>query len=126
MPKLVPDDSSMLGNSQSLPHFQIISSRCKSTLPSTMSEFISTGDLSIIHINARSLHQNFDSITTFVCKEGIKVDLLLISESWLKPDVVCCYELPGYKMLHSIPAGNITGKGCAMYIKETFFPTAKF
>ena len=126
MPKLVPDDLPILSNlPTSLPYFQAISSRCKATLPSTMPEILSRGHLSIVHINAQSLHRNFDAITTFICKEKINVDLLLLSETWLRPDLVSCYQIAGYEMLHSIPANNITGKGCAMYIKNTIFPHCK-
>lgn len=126
MPKLLPDDSPVLSNFQTnLPCFQTISSRCKVSLPSAISEPFSQGNLSIVHLNARSLHQNFDAITSFVYKEGLNIDLLLISETWLKPDLVCCYQIDGYEMFHSIPADNVTGKGCAMYIKKEISPYCK-
>ena len=113
----------MLGNLDvCLLCLQTISSRCKSFHPSVIPHLLTQGDLSIIHINARSLHQNFDDITTLVTKEGLNVDVLLLSETWLKPDLVSCYLMDGYEMLHSIPADHVTGKGCAMYIKKSIFP----
>ena len=59
-----------------------------------------------------------------VTKESIHVDFLLLSETWLKADLESCYQIDGYEMLHSIPA-DVTGKGCAMYIKKGIFPYCK-
>ena len=119
----MPDDSPILANiSLTVPHLQSVSSRCKMILPSSIPHVFDTTDLSLVHINARSLHQSFDSITSLVTRENVKVDILMLSETWVNPDVIDCYQIDGYEMLHSIPYGNVTGKGCAMYIKKEIFP----
>ena len=119
----MPDDSPVLANiPTTLPCLQSISSSCKTILPSSLSHHIAQNDLTILHINSRSLHQNFDAITSLVSKENVSIDCLLLSETWVKPDVAQCYTIDGYEMLHSIPTANVTGKGCAIYIKNALFP----
>ena len=119
----MPDDSPILASIPSaVPHLQSVSSRCKTLLPSSLPRFLDKSDVSLVHINARSLHQNFDLIISFVTKENVTADFLMLSETWLKPDIANCYQIDGYDMLHSIPTGSVTGKGCAIYIKKDLFP----
>ena len=93
-------------------------------MPSQSSRLIGQG-LSILHINARSLHQSFHEIVTLVAKNSHTAHFILCSETWLD-DILCSsYELHGYEMIHSIPECNFIGKGCAMYIRQDIFPFCK-
>ena len=123
---MIPDHTFSLENIQtSIPHLHSLSSNCATYTPSDSSKFFSGGDLSIIHINARSLHQTFNDILTLISHVKHKSDFILISETWLDKNVTSCYQLDGYEMLHAIPDANITGKGCAIYVKKSIMPFCK-
>ena len=83
------------------------------------------GDITFLHINARSLHQSFNDIVTLVTREKHNADFIMISETWLDPSLTANYAIVGYEMIHSIPDNCITGKGSAIYVSKRFFPFCK-
>lgn len=81
--------------------------------------------LSFLHLNAQSLKKNHDDIVTLIHKKGIKMDFIMISETWLEPELEDGYIIPGYELVHAIDKENIRGKGSAIYIKTDIFPFCK-
>ena len=120
MSRLLPDDSPILGNVQAdIPNLLTVSRDCNTYLPFQSSRIFEQGNITFLHINARSLHQNHSDIVTLVHKEKHKADFILISETWLHPNLTSNYAIDGYEMVHSIPDDSITGKGCAIYISQS-------
>ena len=67
-------------------------------------------NFSILHINARSLPRNFDSIINFMnCINNYKFTVIAITETWLyQNDYASLYDIPGYNFCCS---GRRTGRG---------------
>ena len=61
----------------------------------------------------------------FVRNGAHAAHFILVSETWLDPDLLCNYQLPGYEMIHSIPENKFIGRGCAIYIRSDIFPFCK-
>ena len=75
-------------------------------------------DLSIIHLNARSLKTNFGSIKCFLKELNVYFHVIAISETWLDNDCdLQEYSLPGYDMFNSF-RNNKRGGGVALYINN--------
>ena len=123
MSRLLPDESDIGGNIQSftIPNLLAVSNNCATYLPSHSAKFFEQENLTILHINARSLHKSYDDITTLVHKETHAACFLLISETWLHPGLTANYGIDGYELIHSIPDECITGKGCAMYVRKPYY-----
>ena len=71
----------------------------------TQSEFIDkkigSKNLSIVHFNARSLKNNFESLNTYLRSLDYKFDIIAISESWLcDNDIIDEYEIEDYNMVY--------------------------
>ena len=124
--RLLPNDVPISGNIQiEVPNLSEVSQNCASLLPSQTSKMFEQGELTFLHINARSLHQSHNDIVTLVHKSKQNADFILISETWLNSNLVDNYGIADYEMIHSIPDKCITGKGCAIYIKKQFYPFCK-
>lgn len=122
----MPNDDSIIGDIQTnIPDIASIASQCSMLLPLESSRLFSQGGMSILHINARSLHQNFDDISSLVLKQNHNADFILISETWLHSNLVSNYQIEGYELVHSIPEDAITGKGCAIYVLHKIYPFCK-
>ena len=125
-PTLVPkemDDASGLSTFQ--PELLDMAYRCQNISTEELTDFLKPNELSIVHINARSLHQNYDDVISFILKQKNMIDFILISETWLDHKVAEGYAIHGYEMLHCVPDSSPTGKGCAIYIKSSIFPYCK-
>ena len=123
--RLIPDDSTIMDNRPfELPDFTNVSHNCESLLPSQSLKLLQNG-LSILHLNARSLHQSFQEIVSLVTKSSLTAHFVLISETWLDPNLQSGYQLPGYEMVHCISELSFTGKGCSIYIRRDIFPFCK-
>ena len=121
--KLIPNDAPVLKDLETpFPAFQAVASQCSTLSPTQSAQYFSGKQLTILHINARSLHQSFTDICLFVGNGQHKADFMLISETWLDPALLNSYQIPGYEMIHSIPDRQFTGKGCAIYISDHFYP----
>ena len=122
MSRLLPDESTIGDNVQTIvPNLLTVSQNCAAYLPSQSTSFFEQGDVTFLHINARSLHSSHSDIVSFVHKENHVADFLLISETWLHPSLTSNYSIPGYELFHAIPENCITGKGCAIYVKKSYF-----
>ena len=124
--RLMPDDSPIMDDHHfALPDEIEVAQNCHSILPSQCPKLLQN-DLSMLHINARSLHQSHGEIVSLVANSCHGVHFILISETWLDPNLLSGYQLPEYDMLHSMPADcSFLGKGCAMYIRKDLSPFCK-
>ena len=76
--------------------------------------------LSIIHINARSLSKNFDSVINFMHSiNNYEFTFIAITETWFH-SLSCTdmYNIDGYKLIHRNRLNNRRGGGVALYIRE--------
>ena len=122
MSRLLPDESSSWGDIEtSVPNLLTVAKKCATYLPSQSSNAFEQDNITFLHINARSLHQSHQDIVSLVCKEKHTADFLLISETWLHSSLIENYGIPGYELFHSIPDECVTGKGCAIYVKKSYF-----
>ena len=122
-PRLVPNDSSTsMQDQMAMPELNRVAFQCSTKLPIESRKLFKHGNITLMHINARSLHQSYDEIVSLVTVGEHKTDFLLISESWLDPDLAELYQIPGYDMHHSIPHDSFAGKGSAIYVRRNFSP----
>ena len=74
----------------------------------TESFFIDIGDdiskdtMSIVHLNIRSLPKNLSKFIELMTILKFQFDIIGFSETWLKPNNVDLYNLPGYNHEYSI------------------------
>ena len=125
--RLLPNDEPVIGNVQmDVPNLFTTALDCATFLPTQSAELCEHGNVTFLHINARSLHQSHSEIVSLVHGKKQNAGFILISETWLDPKLTASYDISGYEMVHSIPDNCITGKGCAIYIKNNYFLSAKF
>ena len=74
-------------------------------------------DISIMHINARSLKKNFDSVNQLVASINCSLSAICISETWLNEATSSLFNLPGYTFIsNSRPCRS--GGGIGIYLNE--------
>ena len=59
-----------------------------------------TNELKILHINIRSLEGKFDKLSAFIHSLKHKIDVLCVTETWLKPENEYLFNLPNYASYH--------------------------
>lgn len=69
---------------------------------------------SIVHINTRSLHKNFASLTLFLSGLKHKFSVIAISETWTTTATESLYTIPGFN--HVVRSRDGRGGGVALYI----------
>ena len=78
-----------------------------------------TTNLSIVHLNVRSLIKNFDDIKYYLLSANSKYDVIIISETCIKIHNKDLYQLNGYKVAHTIR--NVQrGGSVSIYIRDLF------
>lgn len=100
--------------------FEEIRTNCKYYSSDNINEIKDTDqDLSIIHINARSLlsDSKFEDLKTMLFRTGKNWDIICISETWLQSDIGHSRQLSGYTSFFDNRCGQ-TGGGVAIYIKS--------
>lgn len=73
--------------------------------------------LSAIHINARSLRNNYDNISTFIDSLEHSFSLLCFSETWLTPSDKNLFNIPGYSSEYCHRSEDPYG-GSGLYIHK--------
>ncbi len=75
--------------------------------------------LSIVHLNCRSLVAHINDIRNYLNKLTVKFDVIALSETWLVPQPLNLsdFHLNGY-IMYSMPRKNKNGGGVAMYVKD--------
>ena len=82
------------------------------------SEHLYSKSLSLIHINARSLNKNFDSIELLLNSlQSFQFSVIGVSETWLNTSSPPLYAIENYQMLRS-DRGHRKGGGVAIYARN--------
>ena len=76
-------------------------------------------NISIIHFNARSLINNFNSITNYLYSLHHKFDIIVISETWLNEYNKDLYFILDYNNIH-ITRNHKRGGGTSILVKKSF------
>ena len=79
----------------------------------------SVSELSFIHVNARSLNKNFQTIKDTIDDLKSSFDIIAISETWAEADTIDRFTLGGYEAFH-IVRGQRKGGGVALYVHRRF------
>jgi hypothetical protein len=74
-------------------------------------------DLSICHLNIRSLPKNLDSFLTTLHASELNFDVLAFTETWLKPSNVDTHGIKGYMHEFTIRDTRVGG-GTSLFINE--------
>ena len=77
-----------------------------------------TNDLSLIHLNIRSLQRNGDVFQTFFSTLDLKFDIICLSETWAR-DTALNNPFTNHNVFQSIRA-NRQGGGVAIYVHKRF------
>ena len=72
--------------------------------------------LSLIHMNVRSMKNKFDDICNFLAM-GTEWDIVLISEIWVKSDLIQFYQLESYNLFATCRSIG-EGGGTAIYVHK--------
>ena len=74
--------------------------------------------MSLLHLNARSLNKNFNSLQTLLCTLNFPFSIIGISETWLNKNSPPAFNIPNYDMIRADrKAGR--GGGVAYYIHDS-------
>lgn len=77
-------------------------------------------DLSIFHLNIRSINAHLDETIAFLESINFKFNALCFSESWLNENNKHLYHIEGYNSFHSLRPNNKTGGGLSTFINSRF------
>lgn len=117
-PQLSLDLAHIDGNNDMLQdEFNIIANQCGYNDVKSLS--LNESNLSILHINIRSLRKNLDKLITLLNNSNTKFDIICISETWLEADLTSTCHIPGYTFFNQCPQSNHRGKGAAIYVNDT-------
>lgn len=96
--------------------FEEIRHMCKYV--SVTDDFHFGDGFSLIHLNARSLKNKFDTFQTLLANSGVEWSIICISETWLKPEVLEYFSLKNYELFASC---RVTGEGggTAIYVHNS-------
>lgn len=102
---------------QSLTHtyFERIKNQCAYYDPSGLNKNTIENQMSMIHINSRSMINKFDEIKFFLSSN--KWSFIFVSETWFNNDLEELFSLSNYK-LFSTSRVNKAGGGSAIYVRE--------
>jgi hypothetical protein len=75
-------------------------------------------ELSVIHLNIRSLHCNYRELCQFLQWLVIKFDVIALSEIWSTNIDFYCNILPGYSLHYHLPYDSHIG-GIRMFISNS-------
>ena len=91
-------------------------------LPNEFRDYIKTtsigsNNLSILHLNARSLVNKIDNVINFLDELSFEFTVLAITETWANSDSDSRLSIPGYRLCNKNRTSK-RGGGVAAYIKE--------
>ena len=75
-------------------------------------------NLSLFHVNVRSIPRNFDSLTSYLECLNCKFSILGLTETWHNENTVDHYEMSNFSSIHNYRS-NCRGGGVSMYINES-------
>ena len=75
--------------------------------------------LSMLHLNVRSIVNKFDDFTCFLRSSNVNWSVICISETWLTKQLEPLYNLQNYKAFFQSRSEKAAG-GSAIYVKDNF------
>ena len=75
-------------------------------------------DLTVYHLNVRSLWANFDIVLNEIDSMNIKFDLLCFTESWVNDNTKDLIAIDNYKSYHSLRADGRRGGGISVFLND--------
>ena len=75
--------------------------------------------MSIFHLNIRSIPKNLNTLIPTLHSSGLNFDILVFSETWLKPSNADAYGITGYSH-EFITHPEKPGGGISLYINEKY------
>ena len=82
--------------------------------------FPSKEDLSVFHVNIRSLVPKLDEINILLQSLTFEYDVICITESWLTSGKIGLVDIPNYNALHTIRPDDARGGGVTIYCHKRF------
>ena len=82
---------------------------------STLYNIQMNDNFSIIHLNARSMKNKRDEILEFLVRTDVQWDIISVSETWLKDEIVKYYDIEKYNLFASCRKIG-EGGGTAVYV----------
>jgi len=74
-------------------------------------------NMSLLHLNVRSIPKNFDSLTNYLHSLNHCFDIIGITETWHSSSTIDLYDMPGYKCIHKY-RDTRKGGGVTYYIRN--------
>ena len=77
---------------------------------------------SILHVNIRSIHQNFDKFKEFLNIINYTFDVISLTETWHENtlDSNSNYKLPNYNLISQARGSNKYGGGVGVYVIDKY------
>lgn len=75
--------------------------------------------LNIMHINIQSIRSNFDSLNIFLSEAEFKIDIIILTETWICDSEIDFYKLNNYNIFHCCREYNRSG-GVIVYVKNIY------
>ena len=97
---------------------------CKYITEGDLPNFFNSSDafshsINIMHINCRSLKNNFANIETLVCNSGVKFTAIALSETWLNKTNEKIFNLDWYNFVSKCRPGDRKGGGVGLYLNDS-------
>jgi hypothetical protein len=96
-------------------HFEDIMNRCMYHKPSELENILQ--EISMLHINARSIVNKFDEFKLFLSMSKHKWCFICVSETWLTEDIETLFCIENYKLFCKSRTTK-SGGGSAIYVLE--------
>ena len=117
----ITEDNSFFYNGNIDPDYNCLNSYTASSSYYTLQQFIDnvhkSKDLSIIHINCRSLNANFTDLKILLETLDFSFDVIGLTETWLNESNADVFHLEGYDFCHKNRVAK-HGGGVAFFIKS--------
>lgn len=91
-----------------------INNNCRYYTNDQLNNISKDGQLSIIHINCRSLYANFTDIKDYLGQFTQPFTVIALSETWINSNRRANFEMDGYEFIH-MDWQNKSGGGVALY-----------
>lgn len=77
---------------------------------------LGSDDLSILHINIRSIRKNSDNLLAYLSQHSFRYDIIGVTETWLKESESA--HIPGYEVISLPRCSSSRGGGVALFTRN--------
>ena len=102
--------------------FNIPSSTSKYITDNKLNKFFKFDDksaLNVMHVNCRSLKQNFGALTNLLNQLTSNISVIALTETWPSESLQDVYNIPGYNFISNHRIGK-TGGGVGLFLNNQF------